>query len=246
MDGILSVLDNKYRISSDYDTLLRKLYLMRQGSRESVSAFSARLTDQMSAIEEGHPDKLNDDEVDRIMKDRLYGGLRVEIKTALSHLEDRLDEYTYDKFLEIVKRKEASHDDDAHRRTLDSGYHRNDRKDSRDPRQGPRGRMAIPRPASESSEDSASGVESATSDSEGHADVRLARAMDKYEDKRRLCYGCQSPDHLIRDCPEKTMAKKAYLNAKQGSTKGARVPPKTTPKTAPKATDDRPGPAATN
>ncbi|MCG8623535.1 MAG: hypothetical protein MJE68_16275, partial [Proteobacteria bacterium] len=46
------------------------------------------------------------------------------------------------------------------------------------------------------------------SDGDWELNVKLTRAMQADERARKWCYTCDSPDHLIRDCPQAKNSKK--------------------------------------
>ena len=51
--------------------------------------------------------------------------------------------------------------------------------------------------------------------------ICFTKAVKLYQQKNRSCFGCKSPDHLVRDCP-KDISKAAYkadLNTQEGTAK---------------------------
>ena len=57
--------------------------------------------------------------------------------------------------------------------------------------------------------------------------INFANAIALYQKKNQNCFGCSSPDHLMKDCP-KDCSKTAWrvsLNVKEGTAKkGSQVP----------------------
>ena len=51
--------------------------------------------------------------------------------------------------------------------------------------------------------------------------VHFANVVKLYQRKNWNCFGCSSPDHLMKDCPKdlSKTTQKASLNAKEGTTK---------------------------
>ena len=59
---------------------------------------------------------------------------------------------------------------------------------------------------------------------EEELEVRQAMAQQCFEDCHKYCYGCGSPDHLQKDCPQYKACMQS-LSKKGGSHKGAQTPP---------------------
>ena len=59
--------------------------------------------------------------------------------------------------------------------------------------------------------------------------IHCANAVKLYKKKNQNCFGCGSPDHLMKDCPKdlSKTARKGSLNAKEGMMKkGGQTPQK--------------------
>ena len=72
--------------------------------------------------------------------------------------------------------------------------------------------------------------------------VHYANAMELYQKKTQNCFGCGSPNHLIRDCPKHVgkVAWKASLNAKEGTMKKGDWTPHTPSVAQPVSMDEAP------
>ena len=73
--------------------------------------------------------------------------------------------------------------------------------------------------------------------------VRLAQAMQAEEKRLRRCFLCQSPDHLMRDCPTAKNGQRPLKLRGPAKNKSAKVEAKTKAKTKAK-TPSPPAPAA--
>ena len=51
--------------------------------------------------------------------------------------------------------------------------------------------------------------------------IHFANAVELFQKKSQNCFGCGSPDHLVKDCPKdlSKTARKVHLNTKEGMTK---------------------------
>ena len=51
--------------------------------------------------------------------------------------------------------------------------------------------------------------------------MQFANAVELYQKKNCNCFGCGSPDHLVKDCPKELgkTARKVGLNMKEGTAK---------------------------
>ena len=72
--------------------------------------------------------------------------------------------------------------------------------------------------------------------------IHFAYIVELYQKKTQNCFGCGSPDHLIRDCPKDVgkIAKKVSLNAKEGMTKKGGWAPQKLSVTQPVSLDKSP------
>ena len=260
VDDILGKLDATYSTSGDYDSHIREFYLMRQSHGETVAEFAARVTDMMAVIEEGFPDKMTEEEVDSLTRDRLFYGLNPDFQGTLSFVKENLHLYTYARLLDLIRRHEASYTKRGTHRKVDGSYFQASHKSTppnNHQKYYPKGRM-VKGQDSEPEEQPDSGAESGTEEIHNpleslgipDASVRMAQAVRSWEQGTRKCFGCQSTEHLYRDCPDRGTDKDPLrdqlktvnggLNAKGGSKKqGARAP--TTSTKTPRQAGDHPG-----
>ena len=104
------------------------------------------------------------------------------------------------------------------------------------------------KPEGEKEPESSAGEDAETSSGVGGADqsvgyiVHFASTVELYQRKNLNCFGCSSPDHLVRNCPKdlSKTTQKASLNAKEGMTKNGGWAPEHPVVTQPAPLDEVP------
>ena len=72
--------------------------------------------------------------------------------------------------------------------------------------------------------------------------ICFANAVRLYQKKKQNCFGCGSPNHLVKDCPKglSRVTRKASLNVKEGTTKKGGKAPRKPVVTQPASLDEAP------
>ena len=248
--GILAKLDQKYKIGGDVDSRMKEVYNIQQYEREDINDFASRVSDLIEVTAEFFPSQWSDQQANEMCRDRFFFGLRQEIRGPLAFMQEKVKTLTFEQTVDMVRSHETTHGKKGHRRQ-EISYHRNpkygDRSDGKNnygAKTQPRGRMAGvgaggDEPATSSDTD-ASGdefnfhldrtLEAVSALGIGDVTVRIAKGVAGFERSERLCYACDSPDHLYAQCPERGTARdplrRLALNKRGGSRKQGARPPK--------------------
>ena len=248
---ILTKLDKKFKLATNLDQRMRDMYNLEQGERESVSDFAARVSDMVQITHELFPDRWTKDEVDGMSRYRFFSGLDLDLRGPLAYLKSSLPKFTFDDLVDAVKEHESTFLKAQKKRKAETTYPRSDKYgDRRGNRYGssstqPRGRKAAASPPPDLAPDPDSAPESEDSgldtDEEqtlgalvglnlGNCAARIAKGVSQFEKSERLCYICDSPDHLYAQCPQRGSAhdplRRLTLNGSGGQRKQGTLPPK--------------------
>ncbi len=239
MDGVLDLecllrqLDQAFGVASDYHTLMRQMWGMEQGQSESVLEFAARVTAHIEMVKVTNPSAVHKDDRRKV----LHGGLRDDLKLALSHLRGgSTDGCTYDALLDEAKRLEKQARAKTPKAQSYSGRASGTGKSYFQTKSSNNGRTNVPASArvamSPGDPDmTCSDGEQESEASEGNASASdsfavFVRAVDVDEAQKRKCFKCGSTDHLYRSCPSLSDYEKSRLNQPGVARKqGARNPP---------------------
>lgn len=237
VEGILSKLDRGFKVTTDQDQLFRELYGLKQSRDEAVESFAGRVDDKVHLIRLTHPERLPEEDMEEVKKDRFFGGLRRSLRDRLSFVfggaTNQYHTYSYDRLMELARSNELEESEhnstDRTSAKPKDNYSRDNYPGQHKPKTFPRVRKAQATEASEmvrpegdpDPEEEEEEEEENPATDEVRLAVRLTKMVDEYEEKQRLCYACGSPDHLVRDCPQRRQAYQ-HLNALGGSgAKGA-------------------------
>ena len=246
---ILTKLDKKFKLATNLDQRMRDMYNLEQGERETVADYAARVSDMVQITHELFPDRWTKQEVDEMSRDRFFGGLDLDLKGPLAYLKSSLPKFTFDDLVEAVKDHESTFLKAQKKKKAESTYARSDKYgDRRGNRYSsssnqPRGRKAAASPPPDLASDSApeTGDSGLDTDEEqtlgalvglnlGNCAARIAKGVSQFEKKERLCYICDSPDHLYAQCPQRGSAhdplRRLTLNGSGGQRKQGTLPPK--------------------
>ena len=221
VERMLQCLAHHYGVANNYDRTLQELYAMRQYPKEAVDRYAARVRDRVQLVHSCYPEQMPRAEIERVSKDRFFGGLRDDLRQAMAYLREGLGRYTFYEILDLVKGNEISTAPEDPPRS--QGHPRRDGFTSRT---HPRVRVVNPSPADDVSSSNSEAEGGGADDPEEAAfRVRVTNLVDKYEVKKRRCFQCNSEDHLVRDCPSRGNFADKFLNGQGGPTKrGARDP----------------------
>ena len=81
---LITELDEHFGIIADLDTLRREFYFMKQGTHETVSQFAERVGYQLMELQTTFPGAIPQCNEEEIMKGRLYGSLKLHLKSAVT------------------------------------------------------------------------------------------------------------------------------------------------------------------
>ena len=107
-------LDENSGIIADLDTLRREFYSMKQGSHEMVSQFAGRVGYQLMELQTTFPGAIPQCDEEEIKKGRLYGGLKLHLKSAMIFCREMANEGrdpTYHQLLKIAWHTETDYED---------------------------------------------------------------------------------------------------------------------------------------
>ena len=103
---LLGLLDRYYGVVEDVDALMQDLYTATQGKHESVVNFLSRIAAITTKIQRKHPTRLSSVARRKILVERLYGGIRGDLRRAIAYTQDSKTKYSYNELVEIVRRLE--------------------------------------------------------------------------------------------------------------------------------------------
>lgn len=108
LSAVLATLKQHFGEVSSYDQLAQKLYDLRQGATEEVSAYGPRVQSLVHEMGTLYPEQFPLSTLADVLRDRFYGGLRPSIRNALQYMMDcdRPVETTYRSILEAARKVE--------------------------------------------------------------------------------------------------------------------------------------------
>ena len=229
MRELITELDEHFGIIADLDTLRREFYSMKQGMHETVSQFAGRVGYQLMELQTTFPGAIPQCDEEEIKKGRLYGGLKLHLKCAMTFCREMANEgkdLTYHQLLKIARHTETDYEDkEPSRCQEDRGkVHHSSSK----PRKDFGGKPAIRKiqvTTQESSESEESPDEQPSpAEEEGEEETYEAcvfKAGLSFEKEHGHCFRCGKEGHFARDWPEnKEEAAKKNLNSKGVLKKG--------------------------
>ena len=225
---LITELDEHFGIIADLDMLRREFYSMKQGTHETVSQFARRVGYQLMELQTTFPGAIPQYDEEEIKKGRLYGGLKLHLKSAMTFCREMANEgkdLTYHQLLKIARCTKTDYEDkEPSRCQEDKGkVHHSSSK----PRKDFGSKLAIRKiqvTTQESSESEESPDEQPSPAEEGEKETYEAcifKAGLSFEKEHGHCFRCGKEAHLARDCPEnKEEAAKKNLNSKGVLKKG--------------------------
>ena len=111
---LITELDEHFGIIADLDTLRREFYSMKQGTHETVSQFAGRVGYQLTELQTTFPGAIPQCDKEEIKKGRLYSGLKLHLKFAMTFCREMANEgkdLTYHQLLKIAWCTETDYED---------------------------------------------------------------------------------------------------------------------------------------
>ena len=111
---LITKLDEHFGIIADLNTLRREFYSMKQGTHETISQFAGRVGYQLMELQTAFPRVIPQCDEEEIKKGRLYSGLKLHLKSAMTFCRDMANEgkdLTYNQLLKIAWHTETDYED---------------------------------------------------------------------------------------------------------------------------------------
>lgn len=227
---LVSELDEHFGIIADLDILRREFYSIKQGTHETVSKFAGQVCYQLMELQATFPEVIAHADKEEIKKGRLYGGLKLHLRSAMNFCHEMANEgkgLTYHQLLKIARHTETDYKaKDFHKHQDDKSWNHNSKNKLCNDFGGKPAMRAIKVSAKDLSDSSESEEEQTSVQSKDDYEnetyeARVMKAGLSFEKDYKCCFRCEKSGHLARDCTEEIDddAKK-NLNTKGVSKKG--------------------------
>ena len=110
---LIACLDNNFGVVSDEDTLMKELYTIKQGTKESVKHFDTRIGYMMMRLAAAFPHAMPAERAEETMKTHFLSGLCPNLKSALAWemcLDGGGQQMTYEEIKDVARRVEQRED----------------------------------------------------------------------------------------------------------------------------------------
>ena len=246
LGNVLQMLDKHYGIVMTFDTLSKKLYSLKQRMGENMTKFGVHLSQQVQILQTEYTGRIEQDHVEEVKQDHFYEGLNPKYWQMLAHKVNGENPVTYSELLlaalKLKRQAEARHplllkttttgsSNVTHSHSQGNLFLSRKLKGSHtftaqsaaveDPEteevSGPKPDGDKEAKCSAEEDTGMSGEVGSIDQSLGYI-VQVANAVELYQKKNCNCFGCGSPDHLVKTYPKdlgKT-ARKVDLNLKEG------------------------------
>ena len=222
LTDIIDKFDAVYGKVAKGDTLKRDFYHMFQQKHESVSEYAIRIEGAFGKIQKTSTQPLNKTEADKSLQDRLFHGLRKQIRDSIRYVHESA-ESTYVMVLTAARETESEEVDrkgNLSIRTKDEDVDKN-----------PKGNGSSKIKELEQMIKSLNAKVAKKSDNPStrgrsgkfQRKDKTGKAPDTGK-KEFKCYNCQGIGHMSRECPSPIMSRNFSGNGKQERQKGNVVP----------------------
>ena len=106
-------LDNNFGVVSDEDTLMKELYTIKQGTKESVKCFDTCISYAMMRLAAAFPHAMPAERAEETRKTHFLSGLHPNLKSALAWemcLDGGSQQMTYEEIKDMARRVEQRED----------------------------------------------------------------------------------------------------------------------------------------
>ena len=110
---LIAHLDNNFGVMSDEDTLMKELYTIKQGTKESVKCFDTRIGYTMMRLAAAFPHAMPAERAEETRKTHFLSGLHPNLKSALAWemcLDGGSRQMTYEEIKDVARRVEQRED----------------------------------------------------------------------------------------------------------------------------------------
>ena len=252
--GILQTLDEHYGMVMTFAALSKELYSLKHMSGENVAEFGVHLSQQVQILQLGYLGRIQQERMEEMKWDHFYEGLNAEYWCMLAHKVDGEDPPIYSNLLLAAQKLERwaeARDTLLPEATTMGGSnvtwpqtsgnlfpsrklkgnHTFTAQSATVKSIGTEGGLSVKSEGEEEAE-SSDGEDPETLSGIGGADqpisyiICFAKAVELYQRKNQNCFGCGSPDHLVKDFPKdhSKTARKVSLNVNEGMMKGGWTP----------------------
>ena len=207
---LITELDEHFGIIADLDTLRREFYSMKQGTHETISQFAGRVGYQLMELQTTFPGAIPQCDKEEIKKERLYGSLKLHLKSAMTFCREMAKEgkdLTYHQLLKIARHTETDYEDKEPSRCQEdrSKTHHSSSKPIKDFGGKPAVRkLQVTTPESSDSSES-SDDQNPQTDEGGEEETYKAcvlKAGLSFEKEHSHCFKSGKMGHFTRECPE--------------------------------------------
>ena len=105
VDEVITVLTQEYEGVASSDVIFKDFYQLKQEKNEKAQIFSIRLRDMLTKLSIRFPDRVPKGDHDKILKDRFFYGIKIELRNSIRHLYDD-DSVTFSQLLVKARRNE--------------------------------------------------------------------------------------------------------------------------------------------
>ena len=106
---LIALLDNNFGVMSDEDTLMKELYTIKQGTKESVKCFDTHISYTMMRLAAAFPHAMPMERAEESRKTHFLSGLHPNLKSTLAWemcLDGGSRQMTYEEIKDVARRVE--------------------------------------------------------------------------------------------------------------------------------------------
>ena len=245
LTNILQMLDEHYGMVMMFDALSKELYSLKQGSGENVAEFRMHLSQQVQILQSQYQGKIQQEHMEKMKWDHFCEGLNTKYHQMLAHKMDGKHPTNYSDLLlaaQTLERQAEARDPLLPKTTTTGGSNVTQPQTSGNlfPSRklkgnhtfmaqsaivesiGTEGETSV-KPEGEEEAESSEEEDPETWSGIGGADqpvsyiIHFVNTVELYQKKNWNCFGCGSPDHLVKNCPKdlSKIARKVSLNVKE-------------------------------